>query len=660
MAKSTTKWPQLLFVLGIVIILLIPIAKVAVDLDTFIHPWRPELATAIFVIGFGIWSLFDREFQEFVIRLPKAEKLGILIPITLFALWSGLSSVWAASWTSALHHTAVWVAYITIYLLARFFVSKRRAGSAMIVGGLCFLAMISLPMLVEYYSFVIAGNGTSIGLRYSKYTEITNVLLPLIAAFCVSSKGWRMIGGTLAVIIVGLFDVASLSRTGVIVFVFVIISLVLVVFVFKPIRVYRRSTAILFVTVAAALIVSNVFVAATEGNVPVIARAQDAGADDSTNIRPLLGNIALEMWMSHPVNGIGADNFGQRFVEFRRDYAARHATDKNLALAEDARAERAHNEYLQILAELGLVGIGLIAWFGCGVIFAAFSLIRQRKRFSIYTYASFIGLIAFGISSFVTSYSFRILQNGLVFWVVLALAIGGTIGRRISAETDSNGPSFAIVRTGIVISILSSLALAWFCIYRVLAVEYVLDTNSLPTFDERRPIIENAITIDPENGGIQASYGRVLLNLGHANDAIPHLREAIRVGQATSIDYSYLATSQILTNDRAGAEETIAEALQAYPYSVFLRTRRAVILKDLGRQEDSEAEFNKALAINDGQARSWWNFIDKGGAVAAQLAFDEKLPPLGDLLPGKAVYAIKTERELRFPDEKFKLPMPSE
>jgi O-antigen ligase len=660
MSKTTTKWPRIFFVLGIVIILFIPIAKVAVDLDTFIHPWRPELATAIFVIGFGVWSLFDCEFQVFVIRLPKAEKFGILIPVLLFAFWSGLSSVWAASWTSALHHTTVWVAYIAVYLLARFFVSKRQTGTALIVGAICFLAIISLPMLVEYYSFVIAGNGTSIGLRYSKYTEITNVLLPLLAAFTVSSKGWRMIGGTLAVIIVGLFDVASLSRTGVIVFVFVITSFVLVVFVFKSIRVYRRSTAILFVTVAAALILSNVFVAATEGNVPVIARAQEAGAEDSTNIRPLLGNIAREMWLSHPVIGVGADNFGQRFVEFRGAYATRHATDKNLILAEDARAERAHNEYLQILAELGLVGIGLIAWFGCGVIYAAFDLILRKRRYSIYTYAAFIGLVAFSISSFVTSYSFRIVQNGVVFWVVLAIAIGGTIGRRRTTATDSNEPSFAIVRTGIVISVLSCMALAWFCIYRVLAVEYVLATNSLPTFDERRPIIENAIAIDPENGGIQASYGRVLLNLGHANDAIPHLREAIRVGQATSIDYSYLATALIIANDRASAESTIAEALKAYPYSVFLRTRRAVILKDLGRQPESDAEFTRALAINDGQAHSWWNFIEKGGAVAAKLAYEGNLPPLAELLPGKAIYAIKTERELRFPEEKFKLPMPNE
>ena len=217
-----------------------------------------------------------------------------------------------------------------------------------------------------------------------------------------------------------------------------------------------------------------------------------------------------------------------------------------------------------------------------------------------------------------------------------------------------------VVRAAIVAVAFASVALTWFCIYRVAAVQYVLNSNSLETLDQRTELIEKAIAIDPENGAIQAYYGNLLLNNGKASDAIPHLREAIRVGQATSIDYSYLATAQILTNDRAGAEETISEALKAYPYSVFLRTRRAVILKDLGRQDESNAEFSRALAINDGQARSWWNFIDKGGAVAAQLAFDEKLPPLAELLPGNAVYAIKTERELRFPDEKFKLPMPSE
>lgn len=649
-----------MFVVGVIFIMLVPIARVAVDLDTFIHPWRPELAIAVVVSGFSIWALSNAEFARFLARMPRVELINILLPIICFAIWSGISGFWAFSWTSALHHSTVWFAYAAVYVLGRFFLRKRETLDLLIWAAIGFLLLICLPPLIEYFTYVVGNDALSIRARYTKYTEITNVLLPLVAIFAIRSKGKRSLAGFAIVVMIGFFDLASLSRAGIGIFGFVLISIVAVVFVSRELSAYRKKTALLAAIVVISVALFNLLLAAELGKAPIVARMDDPVAADSSNIRRLFRGVAIEMWRENPLAGVGADNFGQVFVTYRSRYAALNPADHDLILAEQGLAERAHNEYLQILSELGIFGALIFAWLILGIAVGGLTLFRHRSRSSMYTTASFIGIAAFLASSLVSSYSFRLVQNGVVFFIVLAIAVGGTIGRRKTANSAAQPAKLIVVKTLIAAAMLSSIALAWFCIYRVTAVQEVLNSNSLETLDQRKQLIEKAISIDPENGAIQAYYGNLLLNNGKANDAIPHLREAIRVGQATSIDYSYLATAQILTNDRIGAEETIAEALQAYPYSVFLRIRHAVILKDLGRQEESEAEFNKALAINDGQARSWWNFIDKGGAVAAQLAFDEKLPPLGDLLPGKAVYAIKTERELRFPDEKFKLPMPSE
>jgi Ca2+/Na+ antiporter len=61
-------------------------------------------------------------------------------------------------------------------------------------------------------------------------------------------------------------------------------------------------------------------------------------------------------------------------------------------------------------------------WFLVGVAIMCFRAIRHMKRGSLYGFAAVLGLAMFLASSAVSAYSFRVMQNGIVFFFVLAVA----------------------------------------------------------------------------------------------------------------------------------------------------------------------------------------------------------------------------------------------
>ncbi len=198
--------------------------------------------------------------------------------------------------------------------------------------------------------------------------------------------------------------------------------------------------------------------------------------------------------------------------------------------------------------------------------------------------------------------------------------------------------------------------LASYSIVRIAALQTAISGMSLSDSDDRNAAVEKAIAMDPANATLEWGFAKALLSDKQYGDAALHFRRAINKGKATSIDYARMSIVQRLGGDLDGAEATIREALRAYPRSPFLYVRLAYILDLNGKHEESAATLNQAIGLDKGQSLSWWNFMTNGGAVAAKEAFDQKLPPLMELKPREAVYAIMGEREVLHPEEKMNIP----
>ena len=143
-----------------------------------------------------------------------------------------------------------------------------------------------------------------------------------------------------------------------------------------------------------------------------------------------------------------------------------------------------------------------------------------------------------------------------------------------------------------------------------------------------------------------------MFSAGAYAEAAPHFRKAIDLGRATTTDYSYLASVQVLAGDKAAAAATLAEAVRIYPYSTFIRTRYAVLLKETAKTSESAKEFDIAMNINSRQAEMWRNLIEDGAVAASRRSFDNNLVQVMDLKPESAIYAMLAEREILHPEEK--------
>ncbi len=146
----------------------------------------------------------------------------------------------------------------------------------------------------------------------------------------------------------------------------------------------------------------------------------DVAKEDFSNGRLHFWSVAIKIFLNHPILGAGLDAFGVAFTK--------HDTWHGLF-----RVEQAHNEYLQILAETGIIGFGCIPAFiyllfkkGLRTVTNAGSGFRQNV--AIGALAGCFGIL---IHSFF-DFPLRTPSNGFFFLLLVAIAT-------VSVKTVSDG-----------------------------------------------------------------------------------------------------------------------------------------------------------------------------------------------------------------------------
>lgn len=148
--------------------------------------------------------------------------------------------------------------------------------------------------------------------------------------------------------------------------------------------------------------------------------AETAASDDITTNRTHIWNVTLSVIKNNPLFGAGLGAFPQAYTEFD-------------TLNGMERVEQAHNDYLQILADAGIVGLIIGAFF-------AFRLFRQGLRNvgvkNIYRRGVAVGALAGCFAIFVHSIFDFVLHTtaiSLMFLTLCALVV-------VSGQKDEDEP----------------------------------------------------------------------------------------------------------------------------------------------------------------------------------------------------------------------------
>jgi O-antigen ligase len=613
------------------------------------YHWKVEFFIGLFLfIAVAYLSIRRDRTVAPDIRTPG---ITIVLPFVLFVIWSGFSTVWAVSWRNALHHTLLWGCYLIFFLLLYNLLRIRTfLPISLLVIGVVVLA-VSGSCLTEYLgnSGIVTWDYTY---RYYRFAEALGLFIPIFFALSYTQKGRVALFCMLVGLSGSLLVLLSLSRTS-------LISLIIGLAVFfgfgfglKKLKAPRHKLYASFCLLLALVAITQ-SLNLVGGKNTTVSRIADATVESQTsaNARYLFWGIAIEAFEASPLIGVGADDYISVYELGRERYAQRDPSNPINEINENVIPERAHSEYLQILSELGIVGIGLFGAF----LFGVFRLVIVAKTapVSLLTLGALSGTLIFLISSAASSYSFREPANGLAFFFVLAVSI---VSLEKSCQRNKSNRSLIsssyilkrhLLATCLVVSVLT----ITFSAIRGLS-EFHL-AHALNSGDNFIAVedLKKAIDIDRSDPTFRYYYATGLFLTGDAKDAIPEFRFAIDRGIAISNAYYNLASAQTMVGQRSDAEATYIEALRVYPRSVFLQTAYASFLKESGQALKAEEKFKSALAINAIQARSWQLAHDEGLEQLAKISrVDSGYVSTFDLKPDSAPLVVANAQNKRAHD----------
>jgi len=150
--------------------------------------------------------------------------------------------------------------------------------------------------------------------------------------------------------------------------------------------------------------------------------------DNAINHRYFIWQVTLDMIRSHPFTGLGYGSYQKRFARFR-DAKQEEERFKTLnRVAQSEATPYAHNEYLHIWAESGILGLlgflGLVA----AILRQIMLGIWKGSRGIIYLWAA-LGVLAVMLIHSLVSYPLHLPLNGSIFWVLSGIIFGWDSGK---------------------------------------------------------------------------------------------------------------------------------------------------------------------------------------------------------------------------------------
>jgi O-antigen ligase len=385
------------------------------DLTTYVGPVKVTTSYALFAILVAVWAV-----REILPNPPVWQHTALDWPVIIFALATyasvlGLTGNYSDQLVALLKATG---GFVLFFIATQ---SLRSKGDIWLVVG----AVLATGLLQCVETILPVVNGTVAVSDATRATGTVNepndfagylVLVgPLaVAVGLILRNRWTVIAGGIGTLLFGAALVATLSRSGWLGIVMAVITLA----VLLPQR--RRQIAFIGAGALAVLLVGGLAgpIADRLGN--------QAGSSpvDTFMARVPIWAAAIAMTASHPIFGVGVDNF-QNFID---DYNP------------DLGVNIAHNLFLNMSAERGLLGLGAFVAVVVMLFKVLWGAFHSAPSFpyrvvAAAVIASMLGFFAH--SQFdVSYYDYKIL---LMFWFLVGLAA-------ILPRIHGSGPATEVTR----------------------------------------------------------------------------------------------------------------------------------------------------------------------------------------------------------------------
>jgi len=273
--------------------------------------------------------------------------------------------------------------------------------------------------------------------------------------------------------------------------------------------------------------------------------------DPSINTRLFIWNTTLSMIKEKPILGSGIGSFKMNYL----NYQAERLKDKPYYIKYYSNARETHNEYLQIGAELGMVGLGIFL-----LIFFIFFLVvikyfnqEKNDRKKIIIFGLLLGVICFLIHSLFT-FPLHVPALGSAFFIIIGLTIA-YIKNSDSSYTDKKIKRLKIINSNLkIIIIVIILFISCFIIFNIVIKPYIAELayfkgiqyTQKNDYSSALQNFEYATKYDHHNGRILHALGSTYYNLGifdkAENNLMSSLNYSIDVKTFYNLGLIYLQT----------------------------------------------------------------------------------------------------------------------
>jgi len=362
------------------------------------------------------------------------------------------------------------ITFFVLFLLVANAVRDKRDVAVLLGSLLASVSLVSLYGLLQYLGLARGpGDGVGLGQVISTLGNkeyIAGLLAYALVPAVILLVRLRSVALRVLVIALIAFNFGSLmlfEQTGANVALAVaVLAVVVGIVIFRPIAPLRRAR--LWLIALLAVLAFAYLVEAPSGPLnSVVGLSAESGswisqlwARNSGAARAWDWWVGIEMWKSSPWVGIGLGNYKLQFIPFKAQFLSTPAGaqyDFHIA-----RAAQAHNEYVQVLAELGILGaLALAALLATLAVSMILRLVRNRDeddRLDLLLLAG--GLVALVVHAFV-SFPAHLPASSLAAILILALCHSRAYGNDATKEFTLRGRGLrATVVAGAVVGIVVS------------------------------------------------------------------------------------------------------------------------------------------------------------------------------------------------------------
>jgi len=587
----------------IIIFLKLLLLSVSLFAYKYVYDFRVNQETGLklfTLIVIAIWLVKIINTEKYSLRKTKLDLLLILFTLILI-----LSLFISKTKIVSLQEFIIFFSYILIFFLIVNNLDAKTDLNSFFHLFFIISSLVSIYTIIQYYGFDPCLSDlhrltSTIGQK-NWISNYLAMIFPVIFSYFLleQTKRNRILYFFLLTILYATLMICQ-SRG---IWISISLTLILALYIiikFKFYEIFKRNKKWLFLLLITFLVVTTIYSTDNPLNKSVITVPQRAIStfdekDPSINTRLLFWKTTLEMIKDRPIFGSGIGTFKMNYLIYQADFLESNP----YYIKYSGKAREAHNEYLQMWAELGIVGLMIFI----GIILMFYSLIidylkeNDSDKDKTIVFGLVLGITCFLIHSLFT-FPLHVPALGVTFFTLLGLTVIYT--RKINLPKTDSGNSkkeLKLKNKGLKIALTIIVLVIMIWVINLVAVKpYIAELkyfngmrhNVDKNYTKSLPDFQYAAQLYPYNGKILHALGATYYHLNEYKQAIYYLQEAKKYMIDVNTFY-VLGLSYSKLNMYKEEEEE-------FKHAIYLDPKISKAYIDLAYLYAKQEEYDKAIA----------------------------------------------------------------